>query len=47
MHQNNIKNVVAPLGTSINHEKIIEIVKRGFECIICLDGDYRWKKFNA
>ena len=39
MHQNNIKNVVAPLGTSINHEKIIEIVKRGFECIICLDGD--------
>ncbi len=39
MHQNGIKNVVAPLGTAINHEKIIEIVKRGFECIICLDGD--------
>ena len=39
MHQNGIQNVVAPLGTSINHEKIIEIVKRGFECIICLDGD--------
>jgi len=39
MHQHGIKNVVAPLGTSINHEKIIEITKRGLECIICLDGD--------
>ena len=39
MHQHGIKNVVAPLGTAINHEKIIEITKRGFECIVCLDGD--------
>ncbi|MDC0861983.1 DNA primase [Alphaproteobacteria bacterium] len=39
MHQHGIKNVVAPLGTSINHEKIIEITRRGLECIVCLDGD--------
>ncbi len=39
MHQAGITNVVAPLGTAINHTKIIEITKRGLECIICLDGD--------
>ncbi|MAV83006.1 MAG: DNA primase [Pelagibacteraceae bacterium] len=39
MHQVGIKNVLAPLGTSVNHEKIIDLTKRGLECIICFDGD--------
>ena len=39
LEQNGFKNCLAPLGTSINHEKLIELTKKGFEIIICLDGD--------
>ena len=27
------------MGTSINHEKLIDLTKKGFEIIVCLDGD--------
>ena len=39
LEQSGFKNCLAPLGTSINHEKLIEITKKGFEIIVCLDGD--------
>ncbi len=39
LEQSGFSNCLAPLGTSINHEKLIEITKKGFEIIICLDGD--------
>ncbi len=39
LEQNGFKNCLAPLGTSINHKKLIELTKKGFELIICLDGD--------
>ena len=39
LYQYGFKNCVAPLGTAINHEKLIEITKKGFEIIVCLDGD--------
>ena len=39
LHQNGIHNCIAPLGTAINHEKLIELTKKGFEIIVCLDGD--------
>ncbi len=39
LEQCGFKNCIAPLGTSINHEKLIEITKKGFEIIVCLDGD--------
>ena len=39
LEQNGFSNCLAPLGTSINHHKLIEIVKKGFEIIVCLDGD--------
>ncbi len=39
LQQSGFTNCLAPLGTSINHEKLIEITKKGFELIICLDGD--------
>ncbi len=39
LEQNGFSNCLAPLGTSINHEKLIEITKKGFEVIVCLDGD--------
>ena len=39
LEQSGFSNCLAPLGTSINHEKLIEITKKGFEIIVCLDGD--------
>ena len=39
LYQYGFKNCVAPLGTAINHEKLIELTKKGFEVIVCLDGD--------
>ena len=39
LQQSGFTNCLAPLGTSINHEKLIEITKKGFEIIVCLDGD--------
>ena len=39
LHQNGIQNCIAPLGTAINQDKLIELTKKGFEIIICLDGD--------
>ncbi len=39
LEQSGFKNCIAPLGTSINHEKLIEVTKKGFEIIVCLDGD--------
>ncbi len=39
LEQSGFTNCLAPLGTSINHEKLIEITKKGFEIIVCLDGD--------
>ena len=39
LYQYGFKNCLAPLGTAINHDKIIELTKKGFEIIICLDGD--------
>ena len=39
LYQFGFLNCVAPLGTSINHERIIELTKRGYEIIVCLDGD--------
>ena len=39
MHQFGFSNCVAPLGTSINHERIIDLTKKGYEIIVCLDGD--------
>ena len=39
LHQSGIQNCIAPLGTAINHERLIELTKKGFEIIVCLDGD--------
>lgn len=39
LYQFGFLNCVAPLGTSINHEKVIELTKKGYEVIVCLDGD--------
>ena len=39
LEQSGFSNCLAPLGTSINHEKLIELTKKGFEIIVCLDGD--------
>ena len=39
LHQNGFKNCIAPLGTAINHDKLIELTQKGFEIIVCLDGD--------
>jgi len=39
LYQHNYQNSLAPLGTAINHEKLIDLTKKGFEIIICLDGD--------
>jgi len=39
LYQFGFLNCVAPLGTSINHERVIELTKKGYEVIICLDGD--------
>jgi DNA primase len=39
LYQNNFENCIAPLGTAINHDKLIELTKKGFEVIVCLDGD--------
>ena len=39
LEQSGFSNCLAPLGTSINHEKLIEITKKGFEIVVCLDGD--------
>ena len=39
LFQNNITNCIAPLGTAINADKLIEIKKKGFDLVVCLDGD--------
>ena len=39
LYQNGFENCLAPLGTAINHDKLIELTKKGFEVIVCLDGD--------
>ena len=39
LYQFGFQNCIAPLGTSINHERIIELTKKGYEVIVCLDGD--------
>ena len=39
LHQFGFSNCVAPLGTSINHDRIIDLTKKGYEIIVCLDGD--------
>ena len=39
LYQNGFQNCIAPLGTAINHEKLIDLTKKGFEIIVCLDGD--------
>ncbi len=39
LEQCGFTNCLAPLGTSINHEKLIDLTKKGFEIIVCLDGD--------
>ena len=39
LSQNKIINCIAPLGTAINADKLIEITKKGFDLVICLDGD--------
>ena len=39
LYQNGFTNCIAPLGTAINQDKLIELTKKGFEVIVCLDGD--------
>ncbi len=39
MYQSGFQNCIAPLGTAINQDKLIELTKKGFEIIVCLDGD--------
>jgi DNA primase len=39
LYQNGFQNCIAPLGTAINQDKLIELTKKGFEIIVCLDGD--------
>ena len=43
LEQNGFSNCLAPLGTSINHEKLIEITKKGFEVLVRFDGDIAGK----